>query len=124
MGGSSPAWCVLALGAALVFPSCDPPTPEQRSDEPQTAGVTIRDSAGIQIVENHAPIWGQQHRVLDGGPRNRKTTLGGLGTPPGDSAPLVYGIRWVAPLSDGRIAILSPVGDRQVLVFEPSSWLT
>lgn len=121
MGGSSPAWCPLVVGMVLVFTSCDPRTPEQRSAEAQTAGVTIRDSAGIQIVENHAAVWDSADAwTVDPEP---EYVLGGLGTP-GDSAHLIWRIRQAVPLSNGRVAMLAPMGDRKVLVFGPSGRLS
>ena len=121
MGRSSPGWCALAVGTALAFPACDPPAPEPQPAEPQTAGVTIRDSAGIQIVENHAPVWDSTNFwTVDPEP---EYVLGGLG-PPGDSAHLIWRVRQAAPLSDGRVAMLAPMSDRKVLVFEPSGELS
>ena len=103
--------------AALVPTACDQPPAE-----PPTQDVVVRDSAGIEIVENHAPVWDStEFWTVDPEP---ELTWGGLGAPPGDSAHLVYGIRGVAPLSDGRVAMLAPMGDRKVLVFEPSGRLS
>ena len=79
--------------------------------------MTIRDSAGIRIVENHAPVWDSADSwTLDPEP---EFVLGGQGTP-GDSTHLVWNIFGAVPLSDGRVAMLAPLGDRKVLVFEPS----
>ena len=109
---------VLAVALAMAVAACDRP-----SSHPQPASdVTIRDSAGIEIVENHAPVWDStEFWTIEPEPEN---TWGGLGAPPGDSAHLVYGVRGVAPLSDGRVAMVSPVGNRKVLVFEPSGRLS
>lgn len=35
-----------------VMAACDRSTPEVR-----TINATVRDSAGIEIVENHTPVW-------------------------------------------------------------------
>ena len=103
--------------AALVPTACGQPPAE-----PLTQDVVVRDSAGIEIVENHAPVWDStEFWTVDPEP---EIIWGGLGAPPGDSAHLVYGVRGVAPLSDGRVAMLSPMGDRKVLVFEPSGRLS
>lgn len=90
---------------------------------PETAGrspaVTIQDSAGIQIVESNAPQWNEgtawtvaaEPEIVIGGYR-------GAGQPP-DSSHLVWDIRDVVLLSDGRVAMLSR-GEKKVLVFESS----
>ena len=49
--------------------------------------------------------------------------LGGLGTPD-DSAHLIWYILDAVPLSDGRVAMLAPMGDHKVLVFESSGRLS
>ena len=89
-------------------------------DRPETAGqpsaVTIRDSAGIQIVENQAPQWDEgtawtvasEPAIAIGGYR-------GSGEPR-DSSHLVWDIRDIVPLSDGRVAMLSR-GEKKVFVF-------
>ena len=49
--------------------------------------------------------------------------LGGLGVP-GDSTHLIWHVLWAAPLSDGRVVMLTPLGDHKILVFEPSGRLS
>lgn len=117
----SRGWSALAVGAALTFPACYGPASEPLSSQQEAAGATIRDSAGIEIVENHAPVWDStEFWTVDPEP---EFVLGGLGTP-GDSAHLIWRARQAAPLSDGRIAMLTPMGDRKILVFEPSGRLS
>ena len=106
----------LVIALALSVSACDRPTPE-----PQASGVTIRDSAGVRIVENHAPLWDSaDFWIVDPEP---EFVLGGHGTP-ADSAHLIWNIRQAGMLSDGRVAMLSPQGDPKVLVFEPAGRLS
>ena len=107
--------CELVIALALSVCACDRPPPE-----PESSGVTIRDSAGIRIVENHTPVWtSADFWIVDPEPE----FVLGHGAP-GDSAHLVWNIRQAGMLSDGRVAMLSPGGDRKVLVFEPSGRLS
>ena len=111
-----PRFCLLTVALALSAPACERPPPD-----PSPSGVTIRDSAGIRIVENHAPVWDSaDFWIVDPEP---EFVLGGHGTP-ADSAHLIWNIRQAGVLSDGRIAMLSPRGDRKVLVFEPNGRLS
>lgn len=94
--------------------ACDRPDPAL---PPTTA--TIRDSADIEIVENHAPAWTEgdawtvasQPEIVIGGYR-------GVGEPV-DSSHLVWSVTGVASLSDGRVAVLSSRG-KKLYLFEPS----
>lgn len=105
-----------AIVAAATTACGQPPA------EPPPRDATVWDSAGVEIVENHAPVWDStEFWTVDPEP---EVVWGGLGAPPGDSAHLIYGVRGVAPLSDGRVAMLSPGGDRKVLVFGPSGRLS
>lgn len=107
---------LFASVAVLAATACDQP-----SLEPQTPDVVIRDSAGIEIVENHAPVWGPgDFWTVAPEP---EFSLGGYDTAPGparDSSHLIWNISAAAPLSDGKIVMLAPMADRKVLVFEPS----
>lgn len=107
---------LLLSAAVLASAACDQPPAE-----PQTPDVVIRDSAGIEIVENHAPVWGPgDFWTVAPEP---EFSLGGYDTAPGparDSSHLIWNIRAAAPLSDGRIVMLAPMADWKVLVFEPS----
>ncbi len=119
--GSATRIHALAWAPVLSLSACDPPASDPRSADPQTASVTIRDSAGVEIVENHAPVWsGDDFWTVEPEP---EFVLGGLGAH-GDSANLIWNIFGARPLSDGRIVMLTPEGDRKVLVFEPSGRLS
>ena len=99
------------------------------SSEGGAVGVTMRDSSGIRIVENHAPVW----------PRGRFWTLdpepefvlgereGAGGTEPegnrDDQGGRIWQVRGLARLVDGRIAVLSQ-GNHRVFIFEPSGKLS
>jgi hypothetical protein len=86
------------------------------TDEPPIA--TVRDSAGIEIVENHAPQWdeGTAWKVVP----MPEIVIGGYhDVIEADSSHLVWNIDDVSHLSDGRIALLSR-GEKRVLVFESS----
>ena len=118
------SWCLvlpLPVAFALGAPGCDrEPTLGGGGAEGGSPGVTMRDSAGIQIVENHAPerpageFWSldpEPEIVLGGG-----ASVEGAAT---DSAHLIWLVRGVARLVDGRVAVLSE-GNRKLLLFEPS----
>ena len=99
--------CWVAWVPALSVSACDRPAPEPRPVEPQAVGVTIRDSAGIEIVENHTPVWSDgDFWTVDPEP---KFVLGGL-----------WNVFRVVPLSDGRVVMLTPDEETKVAVFEPS----
>lgn len=111
------AW--LALTLALVGAACDRPTAEDRSP-----GVVVRDSAGIEIVENYVPQWDpDDFWTLDPEPEFVIGGYDGLHGASNDSSHLVWRIWEVAPLSDGRLAMLS-AGERQVFLFERSGAFT
>ena len=101
---------------ALVATACEVPPPKEVS-----RGVTIRDSAGIEIVDNLAPRWKDGFWIVDPEP---EFTLGGELGEASDASTLVWDIAGAAVLSDGRLALLSPEGDRKVLIFERSGVLS
>ena len=87
------------------------------------AGFTTRDSAGVEIVENHFPehppdrFWRMETEpeiVLGGGDQSSVA---------GDSAHLIWRVSGLARLEDGRIAVLSR-GNRQLYLFEPTGELS
>lgn len=92
---------------------------EQAHSPPETPTFVLRDSAGIQIVENHAPEWDEGDRwTVAEGPAAVVGGYRGAGEP-ADSSHLVWAIAGLAPLSDGRIAVLSS-REKKVFLFEPS----
>ena len=105
---------------SLSATACGPPASDMAAAE-QEPGATIRDSAGIEIVENHAPVWDSgEFWTVDPEP---EFVLGGPEAS-GDSAHLIWQVRVAKPLSDGRIAVFTPRGDRKVLVYETSGRLS
>lgn len=124
--GSVVSCAALALAASA---GCDG-QPADAGPNPGETGVTVWDSAGIEIVENHAPehaagaFWSiaSEPEIMLGGSRT-----GAADGTPGDAAPdsaqLIWQIRGLARLQDGRIAVLS-MGNHRVLLFEPSGELS
>ena len=108
---------LFALVPILAAGGCSPPAPEI-----QVPDVIVEDSLGVQIVENHAPVWDTvEHWTVDPEP---EFILGGHSATANDSSHLVWQIIAAAPLSDGRVVLLAPSGDRKVLVFERSGALS
>ena len=110
---SSRTTTALAFAAA----ACDPAPPE-----PEAPRVTVWDSAGIEIVENHAPEWGDSARwTMDPEPA---FVIGGSAVveSPDDPSHLIWGIQGVARLSNGNILVHSG-GEEAVFLFEPSGEL-
>lgn len=109
----------LAISASVF--GCDPAPVGDTTENPT---VTIRDSAGIEIVENHAPehpaesFWtiGPEPEFVLGGSEE----LSGLAN---DSAQLIWRVVGLARLPDGRVAALSSE-NRQLMLFEPSGELS
>ena len=101
------------LAVAISLSGCDPaPADESAPAEPPT--FTVRDSAGIEIVENHAP----QHApdefwTIDPEPEILVTD---------DSARLDW-TAGLARLADGRVATLS-FTNKQLFIFGPSGELS
>ncbi|MDE2654787.1 MAG: 6-bladed beta-propeller [Gemmatimonadota bacterium] len=115
---------VLAVGAG-----CDGVPPGANANAGENS-VTVRDSAGIEIVENHAPehpagaFWSidaEPEIVLGGGRAGMAN--GGPGDAVTDSAQLIWQVRGVARLDDGRIAVLS-MGNHRLFLFGPSGELS
>ena len=115
-----PALVPMLLGA-LAAAACDAGT---QSPDDGTPDFAVRDSAGIEIVENHAPerrtgrFW-----TIDQEP---EFVLGGkaaVAAEAGDSSHLVWRVTGLARLVDGRVAVLSG-GSDQLLLFEPSGALS
>ena len=97
------------------------------------AAFTVWDSAGIEIVENHAPeyppgqFWTldpEPEIVLGGGVGGGRARPGGAGGAAArDSAELIWRVVGIARLEDGRVAVLSQ-GNHQLYLFEPSGELS
>ena len=109
------------LMVSSLLPGCD----HQDSGDPTgtEAGFAIRDSAEIEIVENHFPehhaerFWRmdvEPEIVLGGSDRSLLA---------GDSAHLIWQVSGLARLEDGRVAVLSR-GNRQLYLFEPTGELS
>lgn len=97
--------------------------------DPTAAGspaFIVHDSAGIQIVENHRPVWDSNHSwTLDPEPEfviggHHRTSPG----PDETTAPVIWNVKGAARLADGRLAVLSHGSDHKVLIFEPSGRLS
>ena len=113
------------LTAAFMLASLASGCDRREPGDPASAetGVTIRDSAGVEIVENHFPehpperFWRMEMEP--------EIVLGGGDRPPlaGDSAHLIWRVSGLARLEDGRVAVLSR-GHRQLYLFEPTGELS
>ncbi len=118
-----PPTCTTVLTVALAASACEPRN-SRSSAADGARGVTVRDSAGIEIVENHAPehpagdFWtiDPEPEIVLGG---EEVLTGGAN----DSIQLVWDVVGVARVADGRVAVLSGEG-RQLLLFEPSGGLS
>ena len=116
-----PALLCAAFMASFLLHGCDHRDP---GDPVGTeVGFAIRDSAGVEIVENHfaehppETFWSMDMEpeiVLGGGDR---WVLAG------DSAHLIWQVSGLARLEDGRVAVLSR-GNRQLYLFEPTGELS
>lgn len=93
--------------ASSLLLACDRHDPDDPAGT--QAGFTTRDSAGVEIVENHFPehpadrLWGMDMEM------EPEIVLGGSdpSRPAGDSAHLIWQVSGLARLEDGRIAVLS-----------------
>ena len=106
---------LIALAVAGI--ACDQPPPE-----PEAPRVTVWDSAGIEIVENHAPEWGDSALWrVDPEP---EFVIGGTNVieSPDDPSQLIWQVRGLARLSDGNILVHSG-GEEAVFLFKPSGEL-
>ena len=110
------------VGFATAGSGCDR-APTGAGETTADPAFTVRDSAGIEIVENHAP----QHPAgsfwtIDPEP---EYVLGGAGDLTGaanDPSHLIWRVVGLARLTDGRVAVLSS-GSSQLMLFEPSGEL-
>ena len=102
----------------LAIPACNAPVVEDR-----TSTVTLRDSAGIQVVENHTPEWDSVDWTIEASPVFVIGDYRGASVATDTVAPLLWEIGGASVLSDGRVVVLSN-GAAMVLLFEPSGTLT
>ena len=104
----------MAAVAVVIFaPGCDQPSPDEGATEAEPT-FTVRDSAGIEIVENHAPAWpAGQPWTIDPEPEIVVTD---------DSGRLDW-TAGLARLADGRVATFSYT-NKQLFIFGPSGGLS
>lgn len=111
---------VLALASILLVTACESP----RDRQPDSPEATVRDSAGIEIVENHSTQWTVSHRWTVGSQPSVGIGVRGSGIDATrDSSFLAWDIVGLGRLSDGRVAVLSR-GENRLLLFEPTGKLS
>ena len=122
---------VISLAIILVGFGCES-DPSGQAQPASLRGVTIRDSAGVEIVENQAPershgsFWSlspEPEFVLGGAEHGLAWEEEWEERTRDELAAMIFGVRGVARLADGRIAVLSE-GNHQILLFEPSGRLS
>ena len=116
-GLNRPTALAIAATLAATATACDPAPPQ-----PEALSVTVWDSAGIEIVENHAPEWGDSALwTVDPEP---EFVIGGTAVieSPDDPSQLIWDVRGVARLSNGNILVHSH-GEEAVFLFEPTGAL-
>lgn len=111
------------VAVAITVSACDR-MPGDGSDSAEAPTFTVWDSAGVEIVENHAPEYAAgQFWTIDPEP---EFVLGGVedvDALANDSAQLIWRVVGLARLPDGRVAVLSSE-NQQLLLFEPSGELS
>ena len=111
------------LLTAVLAAGCDRGAPDG-GEGAEAPRFTAWDSAGIEIVENHAPEYAAgQFWTIDPEP---EFVLGGtedVDALADDSAQLIWEVVGLARLPDGRVAVLSSE-NQQLLLFEPSGALS
>ena len=128
MGRNAPLGLALVAAALASGGSAGCERPSPGADAGSAPGFTVHDSAGIEIVENHAPEQPPgQFWTIDPEP---EIVLGGVGARPGEDpaaaeeeAQLIWEVVGIARLEDGRVAVLSQ-GNDQLYLFEPSGELS
>ncbi len=103
----------VVLMFAVAMSGCDPASQDE-SQAAEDHGFTVWDSAGIEIVENHAPKWpATELWTIDPEPEIVVAD---------DSARLDW-TAGIARLPDGRVAALS-FSNKQLFILEPSGELS
>lgn len=114
---------VLAQVAATLMSGCDPAEQPGGSGDEGNPGVEVWDSAGVEVIENHSPEWpANRFWTIDPEP---DIVVGGGAVPGTDSAgrgQVVWQVRGIARLADGRVAILSSE-DARLALYEPTGEL-
>ena len=118
-----PSTHFIAIATAILAPGCERQSTDAGAADREST-FTAWDSAGIEIVENHAPEHAPgEFWTVDTVP---EIVLGGsdeLNLEPNDPSHLVWRIAGLARLPDGRVAILSS-GNKRLMLFEPSGELS
>ncbi len=114
---SFPVSCLrfrFAAALAITAAACDQPPPK-----PEAPRVTVWDSAGIEIVENRAPEWGDS--TLWSVDPEPEFVIGGTNVieSPDDPSQLIWRVRGLARLFNGNILVHSG-GEEAVFLFEPT----
>lgn len=98
-------WALLPFAAAVLVACGD-------DGDGSADGVSVRDSAGVRIVENHAPAWRESERW--GLARELALEIGGAR---GDPRHQLQNVSDALRLDDGRIVVIS-ASSRDVLFFD------
>lgn len=110
------------LMIAIAMSGCDPASQDE-SLPPEDHGFTLRDSAGIEIIENHAPEYADgEFWTIDPEP---EFVLGGSENPgelANDSAQLIWSVVGLARLPDGTVAVLSSENSSSCSLNLRESW--
>ena len=114
------ATLIAGFSFSALLAGCDRPEPVDPAGT--EAGFAVRDSAGIEIVDNYSPEHPpERFWRMDMEP---EIVLGASDRwLAGDSAHLIWGVSGLARLEDGRVAVLSR-GNRQLYLFEPTGELS
>ena len=111
----------LVLGTLMV--GCDAADPRQ-SGGGAVRGVETRDSAGVEIVDNHSPEWPPSRAwAIDPDPDIVVGGTAARGTESVAAGQVVWQVRGVARLADGRVAVLTSE-DARLAVYEPTGELS
>lgn len=102
-------WLIATATVAVLFvPACAPETPA----DADTSSHSVRDSAGIRIVENHAPTW-----QTDEGWSIAPEPTTEIGSAEGDPEYLLFSVSDALRMPDGRIVVVNN-GSREVRFYD------